>query len=59
MEVIYIKDNAIGERIDSYLAKDTEHSRANIQRLIEEEKILVNNSKVNLKRFLWKHKKYH
>ena len=48
MEVIYIKDNAIGERIDSYLAKDTEHSRANIQRLIEEEKILVNNSKVKV-----------
>jgi 23S rRNA pseudouridine1911/1915/1917 synthase len=48
LEVIYIKDNAIGERIDSYLAKDTEHSRANIQRLIEEEKILVNNSKVKV-----------
>lgn len=48
MEVIYINDNAIGERIDSYLAKDTEHSRANIQRLIEEEKILVNNSKVKV-----------
>ena len=30
------------------MAKDTEHSRANIQRLIEEEKILVNNSKVKV-----------
>lgn len=48
MEVIYINDNSIGERIDSYLAKNTEHSRANIQRLIEEEKILVNNNKVKV-----------
>ena len=37
-----------GERIDSYLAKNTKHSRANIQRLIDEEKILVNNSKVKV-----------
>ncbi len=48
MGVIQIDKNSSGERIDSYLAKNTEHSRASIQRLIEEEKILVNNNKVKV-----------
>ena len=48
MKIIQIDKNGITERIDSYLAKNTEYSRANIQRLIEEEKILVNNNKVKV-----------
>lgn len=34
------------KRIDSYLAENTELSRVTVQRLIEEEKILVNNRKI-------------
>lgn len=48
MKIIQIDKNDITERIDSYLAKNTEYSRANIQRLIEKEKILVNNNKVKV-----------
>lgn len=48
MEVIYVNESNIGERIDSYLAKITEYSRSNVQRLIEEEKILVNNKRTKV-----------
>ena len=34
-----------GKRVDSYLAENIELSRTNIQRLIEEKKILINNNK--------------
>ena len=39
---IICDEEGIGKRIDSYLAEKTEHSRANIQRLIQDKKILVN-----------------
>ena len=35
-----------GNRIDKVLSKETEFSRGTIQRLVEEEKILVNGKKV-------------
>lgn len=48
MKLIYINELDIGKRIDSYLAENTEFSRANIQRLIENEKIQVNGKKVKV-----------
>ena len=42
MKKIHINEVNIGKRIDAYLAEVTEFSRVNIQRLIENEKILVN-----------------
>lgn len=48
MKLIHVKPTDIGSRIDSYLAANTEHSRANIQRLIENEKILVNGKKTKV-----------
>ena len=42
---ISVDKSDIGKRIDAYLAKNTEFSRANVQRLIENEKILVNGKK--------------
>ena len=42
--IIVNEDNA--KRIDAYLAQKTDYSRVTIQRLIDEEKILVNNQKV-------------
>lgn len=44
MEEIKIDGN-ISKRIDAYLAENTEYSRVAIQRLIDEEKILVNDKK--------------
>ena len=48
MKIIKVNDENIGKRIDAYLAANTEHSRANIQRLIENEKILVNGKKTKV-----------
>lgn len=46
MEILEIKKEEANSRIDSYLAKRKEElSRVAIQRLIEEEKILVNGKK--------------
>ena len=46
MEKYIVKKEDEGIRIDSYLAKENENlSRVAIQRLIKEEKILVNNKK--------------
>ena len=44
MEEIIVNENNI--RIDSYLSKNTEYSRAMIQKLMDEEKITVNGKKV-------------
>lgn len=51
MKKIIVNQNDVGKRIDSYIASNTELSRTNIQRLIEEGKILVNlkNTKVSYK----------
>lgn len=46
MEKIVVTENEIKKRIDLYLAESTDYSRSNIQRLIKEEKILVNGKKV-------------
>lgn len=48
MKLIYVDEKNAGKRIDSYLATNTENSRANIQRLIENEKILVNGKKIKV-----------
>ena len=46
MEKYIVEKKEEGERIDSYLTKNNENlSRVAIQRLIKEEKILVNNKK--------------
>ena len=45
---INVNEENIGKRIDAYLAANTEHSRANVQRLIENEKILVNGKKTKV-----------
>ena len=46
MKTFIVENNDIGNRIDAYLAeKDNNLSRVAIQRLIKEEKILVNNKK--------------
>lgn len=45
METFVVKKVEANSRIDSYLAKKEELSRVTIQRLINEEKILVNNKK--------------
>lgn len=41
-KLIYVKEAEAGKRIDAYLAENTEFSRSNVQRLIEAEKILIN-----------------
>lgn len=47
MKKIIVKANMAGQRIDKILSEEKElSSRATVQRLIEEEKILVNNKKV-------------
>ena len=45
MKKISVKDIEAGKRIDAYLTEKTEFSRANIQRLIDNGKILVNEKK--------------
>lgn len=47
-EKIEVNENEVGKRIDTYLAGNTEHSRTNIQRLIENKKILVNGRKTKV-----------
>ncbi len=42
MNKIHVDTKYVGKRIDAYLAETTELSRTNIQRLIENKKILVN-----------------
>lgn len=42
MKIIRVEENYIGKRIDVYVAESTEFSRANVQRLIESGKVLVN-----------------
>ena len=46
--MVYVDEINAGKRIDSFLAVNTECSRANIQRLIENEKILVNGKKTKV-----------
>lgn len=48
METIHINAENAGKRIDTYLSVNTELSRTNIQRLIENEKIQVNGRKVKV-----------
>lgn len=48
LNIIHIDEENTGKRIDTYLAANTEFSRANIQRLIENEKIQVNGKKVKV-----------
>ena len=48
MKKIYIDEADVGKRIDAYLAENTEFSRANVQRLIENENIKVNEKKVKV-----------
>lgn len=48
LNIIYVEEENTGKRIDTYLAANTEFSRANIQRLIENEKIYVNGKKVKV-----------
>ncbi len=47
-KTIHVKQIDIGKRIDAYLAINTEFSRTNIQRLIENEKILINGKKTKV-----------
>ena len=46
--LVYVDEIDVGKRIDAYLATKTESSRANIQRLIENGKILVNGKKTKV-----------
>ena len=48
LNIVEIDKNNCGKRIDVFLASSTEFSRSNIQRLIEEEKILVNSKKTKV-----------
>lgn len=48
LELMHVDEIDVGKRIDSYLAINTECSRANVQRLIENEKILVNGKKTKV-----------
>ena len=46
--IVNIKELEIGKRIDSYLAENTEYSRAHIQKMIENGKVLVNGKKTKV-----------
>ena len=46
--IINVKEAEIGNRIDSYLAENTEFSRAHIQKMIENQKILINGKKTKV-----------
>ena len=54
--IINVKEAEIGKRIDSYLAENTEYSRAHIQKMIENQKVLVNGKKTKVS---YKIQKYH
>lgn len=45
---INIKEQDVGKRIDAFLAGNTEYSRAHIQKMIENEKVLVNGNKTKV-----------
>ena len=45
LKIIIVEDIDAGKRVDAYLTEKTEFSRANIQRLIDNGKILVNGKK--------------
>ena len=46
--IINVKEAEIGKRIDSYLTENTEFSRAHIQKMIENQKVLVNGKKTKV-----------
>ena len=46
--IVNIKEQDIGKRIDAFLAGNTEFSRAHIQKMIENEKVLVNGKKTKV-----------
>lgn len=46
--LIKVDEISCGKRIDAFLAANTEFSRTNIQRLIEEEKVLVNGKMIKV-----------
>lgn len=48
LKIVHVDKIDVGKRIDAYLAENTEFSRSNIQRLIENEKILVNNKNIKV-----------
>lgn len=48
LDIVHVKEEDIGKRIDSYLADNIGVSRTNIQRLIENKKILVNGKKTKV-----------
>ena len=48
LEIIEVDELSTGKRIDTFLASTTDISRTSIQRLIEEQKILVNNKKIKV-----------
>ena len=48
LEILKVDEVDEGKRVDTYLAEKTEFSRTNIQRLIENEKILVNGKKTKV-----------
>ena len=46
--IVNIKESEVGKRIDAFLAGNTEFSRAHIQKMIENEKVLVNGKKTKV-----------
>lgn len=48
LEIISVNEENAGKRIDSYLAENTEYSRAHIQKMIENDKILINGKKTKV-----------
>ena len=48
LDIVRVNEEDIGKRIDSYLADNIGVSRTNIQRLIENKKILVNGKKTKV-----------
>ena len=46
--IVDIKETEVGKRIDAFLAGNTEFSRAHIQKMIENEKVLVNGKKTKV-----------
>lgn len=48
LKIIIVEDIDAGKRVDAYLTEKTEFSRANIQRLIDNGKILVNGKKAKV-----------